>query len=240
MTDDSAAPAPHAHHLRVERTARYYTLGADDADVRAIWFVLHGYGQLAGSFVRFFADIAKLGALVVAPEALNRFYLVSPESAPARERPVGATWMTREDRESEVSDYVEYLDALSDEIVGERQIGERQLQINALGFSQGAATATRWVLNGRPRFERLVLWGGLMPPDVDLARGMVRLRDTRVTLVAGTRDHYISEDILAAERARIEAAGITCESIRFDGGHVISRSVFPRLLGAAISDVSDR
>jgi len=79
-----------------------------------------------------------------------------------------------------------------------------------------------------------------MPPDVDLARGMVRLRDTRVTLVAGTRDHYISEDILAAERARIEAAGITCESIRFDGGHVVSRSVFPRLLGAAISDVSDR
>ena len=237
MTDDSAAPAPHAHHLRVERTARYYTLGADGGadDVRAIWFVLHGYGQLAGSFVRFFADIAKRGSLVVAPEALNRFYLLSPESAPARERPVGATWMTREDRESEVSDYVEYLDALSDEVISERHV-----EINVLGFSQGAATATRWALNGRPRIDRLVLWGGLMPPDVDLARGMVRLRDTRVTLVAGTRDHYISEDILAAERARIEAAGITCESIRFDGGHVISRSVFPRLLGAAISDVSDR
>src|SRR4029078_12797765 len=111
-------PLPHAHHLRVERTARYYTLGAEGAEVRAIWFVLHGYGQLAGSFVRFFADIAKLGALVAAREAWNRFSLVSPESAPARERPVGATWMTREDRESEVSDYVEYLDALSDEIIG--------------------------------------------------------------------------------------------------------------------------
>ena len=49
-----------------------------------------------------------------------------------------------------------------------------------------------------------------------------------------------ARELLAAERARIEAAGIACESIRFDGGHVISRSVFPRLLGAAISDASDR
>ena len=228
MTDDSAAPAPHAHHLRVERTARYYTLGADDADVRAIWFVLHGYGQLAGSFVRFFADIAKLGALVVAPEALNRFYLVSPESAPARERPVGATWMTREDRESEVSDYVEYLDALSDEIIGERQIAERQLQINALGFSQGAATATRWVTHGRARIDRLILWGGLLPPDTDLKHGEA-LRNVPLALVVGNRDQYITEDMLASERARLDGLGIPYDLVPFDGGHVISRSVFPKL-----------
>jgi predicted esterase len=238
VSENLAAPTflPHAHHLRVERTARYYTLGAEgwSADARAIWFVLHGYGQLAGTFVRFFADIAKAGALVVAPEALNRFYLVSPEHAPARERPVGATWMTREDRESEVSDYVEYLDALRDEIIGEPAV-----PVNVLGFSQGAATATRWVLNGRARIEHLVLWGGLMPPDVDLARGLVRLRDTRVTLVAGTRDHYITEEILAAERARLEAAGVRCEFVRFNGGHVISRSAFPQVFGV-VSDASDR
>jgi len=230
-----AAPVPHAHHLRVERTARYYTLGAEGGDPRAVWFVLHGYGQLAGTFVRFFADIAKPGTLVVAPEALSRFYLVNPDSAPAHERPVGATWMTREDRESEVSDYVEYLDALRDEIIGDRPVA-----VNALGFSQGAATATRWVLNGRGRIERLVLWAGLMPPDVDLARGLVRLRDTRVALVAGTRDHYLSEEVLAAERARLETAGIDFEFVRFDGGHVISRSVFPKVFGGAASDLSDR
>ena len=238
MSENLAAPTflPHAHHLRVERTARYYTLGGERGsdDARAIWFVLHGYGQLAGTFVRFFADIAKAGALVVAPEALNRFYLVSVEHTPARERPVGATWMTREDRESEVSDYVEYLDALHDEIIGERSV-----PVNVLGFSQGAATATRWVLNGRARIGHLVLWGGLMPPDADLERGLVRLRDTRVTLVAGTRDHYITEEILAAERARIETAGVRGELIRFDGGHVISRSVFPQVFGV-VSDASDR
>ena len=235
MGPDSAASTPHAHHLRVERTARYFTLGAEGEAAGAIWFVLHGYGQLAGTFVQFFADIAKTGALVVAPEALNRFYLVNPDSAPARDRPVGASWMTREDRESEISDYVEYLDALHEEIVGEPRV-----PVNVLGFSQGAATATRWLLNGRSRIARLVLWGGVMPPDADLARGWIRLRDTRVTLVAGTRDQYISEDLMVAERARLESAGVKCDTIRFDGGHVISRSAFPGILGGALSDVSDR
>ncbi|HEY6829785.1 MAG TPA: hypothetical protein VI259_23165 [Gemmatimonadaceae bacterium] len=235
MGADSAAPAPHTHHLRVERTARYFTLDAEGADAAAVWFVLHGYGQLAGTFIRFFADLAKTGARIVAPEALNRFYLVNPDSAPARDRPVGATWMTREDRESEISDYVEYLDALHDEIVGASRV-----PVKVLGFSQGAATATRWVLNGRSRIERLVLWGGLMPPDADLVGGWLRLRDTRVTLVAGTRDQYISEDLITAEQARLQTANVKSDVIRFDGGHVISRSVFPRLIGAPVSDASDR
>ena len=233
MGDSPAVSAPHTHHLRVERTARYYTLGAENASVREIWFVLHGYGQLAGSFVRFFADVAKENALVVAPEALNRFYLVSPDHAPARDRPVGATWMTREDRESEISDYVEYLDALCDEITSTRHV-----PVNVLGFSQGAATATRWVLHGRSTIERLVLWGGTMPPETDLARAAGRLA-APVTLVAGTRDQYISDEIVAAEQARLDKAGIASEVIRFDGGHVVSRSVFPRLLGGPISDASD-
>lgn len=219
----------------MERTARYYTLGAEGGSPSAIWFVLHGYGQLAGTFVQFFSDIAKMGALVVAPEALNRFYLVSPDAAPARERPVGATWMTREDRESEVSDYVEYLDALHEEVVGERGVA-----VNVLGFSQGTATATRWMLNGRSRLDRLVLWGGLMPPEADLAHGLVRLRGKRVTLVVGSRDQYVTDELIAAERARLDKAAVSCEVIRFEGGHVISRSAFPRLLGGSVSDASDR
>ena len=235
MSSDSAASAPHAHHLRVERTARYFILGSEGGDTSAIWFVLHGYGQLAGTFVQFFADIAKTGALVVAPEALNRFYLVSPDTAPARERPVGATWMTREDRESEISDYVEYLDAVHEEVVGDRRV-----PVNVLGFSQGTATATRWALNGRSRIDRLVLWGGLMPPEVDLAHGLLRLGNRRVTLVAGKRDQYVTEEVIAAERARLEAAGVSHDVILFDGGHVISRSAFPRLLGGPLSDASDR
>jgi predicted esterase len=168
--------------------------------------------------------------LLVAPEAMNRFYTVSPDKAPARDRPVGATWMTREDRESEVGDYVEYLDALAAEIA---RAMRSNAAVNVLGFSQGAATATRWITHGRVNAARLVLWGGLIPPDSDLTRGPAALRGVPLTIVLGTRDQYVSDDMLAAEVARLDSAKIPREIIRFDGGHHVSRSVFPELGGRA-------
>jgi predicted esterase len=225
-------PAPHAHHIRVQRTARYYTLGgAPGVATKHLWFVLHGYGQLAGDFVRFFGDLAGDDSMVVAPEAMNRYYTVNPDVAPARDRPVGATWMTREDRESEVSDYVEYLDIVADEVTAGAIVPGFQLDV--IGFSQGAATASRWIAHGRVPASRLILWGGLVPPDADLARGPHSLRGVPVTIVLGTRDHYVSDAALADDVARLAKAGITASVIRFDGGHVVSRSVFPQLTGEA-------
>ena len=92
------------HRITVSRAARYFTLGRLE---REVWFVLHGYGQLAGRFLRHFDPIDDGSRLVVAPEGLSRFY-VSENSA---ER-VGATWMTKEDRLAEIDDYVRYLDAV--------------------------------------------------------------------------------------------------------------------------------
>lgn len=241
MTTDRRG-APHAHHIRVQRTARYYTLGGGSFAPRTIWFVLHGHGQLAGDVIRFFAELANDESLVVAPEALNRFYLVSPESAPAKERPVGATWMTREDRASEIADYVEYLDALYDEVAaGPARDGAA---VNVIGFSQGAATATRWVTHGAAHLRRLILWGGLLPPETDLSRGQASLRGARLTLVVGNRDHYVTDALLTAEQGRLDEASVPYDVVRFDGGHVISRSVFPRLGGPflqrGVSDASGR
>jgi predicted esterase len=225
--------APHAHHLRVQRTARYYTLGGGSSATRQVWFALHGYGQLAGEFIRYFADLADDDTLIVAPEAMNRFYLVAPESAPARERPVGATWMTREDRECEIADYVEYLDALYDDVAAELAASGATVGVGVgvgvIGFSQGSATATRWVAHGRVRVSRLVLWGGMMPPETDLTPGPLAFHDARVTLVIGERDHYIDTAMVAAEEARLRAAGISFDTIRFEGGHAIKRAVFDRL-----------
>jgi predicted esterase len=231
---DFRLQVPHAHHLRVQRTARYYTLGGSSDALRTIWFVLHGYGQLAGDFVRYFSDIAGDDALVVAPEAMNRFYLVSPDKAPARDRPVGATWMTREDRDSEIADYVEYLDALFDEVAGDAVAAGAK--VNVIGFSQGTATATRWVTHGRATLHRLILWGGLMPPETDLSAGPAALRRLALTLVLGSRDHYVNDAMLAAEQARLDAAAIPYDVMRFDGGHAINRGIFAQLTGASAAN----
>jgi predicted esterase len=231
---DERAPAPHTHHLRVQRTARYFTAGGGQTPPSTIWFVLHGYGQLAGEFIRYFSALASPTSLVVAPEALNRFYLTGVDK-PASQRPVGATWMTREDRASEIADYVEYLDALHDDVVTRAEA--TGASVNVIGFSQGAATATRWLTHGRSHVKRLILWGGLLPPDSDLSRGAAALRGGRLTLVLGNRDQYVDAAMLAAERVRLDAVGIPYDVIEFDGGHAVSRAVFPRLLGGAAADV---
>ena len=38
-------------HIKVERTARYFTLGELNEHTEQIWFVCHGYGQLAEYFM---------------------------------------------------------------------------------------------------------------------------------------------------------------------------------------------
>lgn len=211
-------------HCTVSRTARFYTLGGDVTAARETWFVLHGYGQLAQRFIRYFADLDDGTRFVVAPEALNRFYLVPPDDIPATQRAVGATWMTREDRGVEIGDYLGYLDTLYDQLIGNEARGAPR-PVRVLGFSQGAATAARWVArHGRKKFEELILWGGLLPPEPELIDGGSPLRDVRLTLVLGAEDQYVGNELLANQSATLDAHGIGHRVHRFPGGHAINRS----------------
>ena len=98
-------------------------------------------------------------------------------------------------------------------------------------FQQGAATAARWIAHGRVPATRLVLWGGLVPPDAELTRGPQALRGVPLTFVLGSRDHYVSEAALDEDVARMERAGITASVVRFDGGHAVSRAALRQLTG---------
>jgi hypothetical protein len=66
--------------------------------VHDVWIVCHGYGQLAADFLAAFQVIAAADRLLVAPEALNRFYPGVTTGPHGPDSPVAATWMTREDR----------------------------------------------------------------------------------------------------------------------------------------------
>ena len=205
------------HHISVARTARYFTIG--DPAATEIWFVCHGYGQLAARFLKRFEPITEGARLVVAPEGLSRFYVGSGER---RDQPVGATWMTREDRLHEIADYAKYLDAVYADVVGD---GPAPGRVRALGFSQGAATASRWAALGASRLDELVLWGGELPPDLDLAAAAARLARLRITLVAGTEDEYITPKLLAGIQRRLNEQAIPFRTQVFEGGHEIDETV---------------
>ena len=143
---------PQSHDIVVPRTARYYTLGPTQGAPRELWIVCHGYGQLAGRFIRDFAPLDDGTRLIVAPEALNLFYLDSiPERRKQTEPRVGATWMTREHREAEIEDQVTYLDQLSRAVMG--QLAETPSRIVVVGFSQGTATVCRWLRAGSAAYS---------------------------------------------------------------------------------------
>ena len=233
VADDAASAAhrhPQEHHLRVTRTARYVTLGRPHAGLREVWFVCHGHGQLAARFIRHFAPLADPARLIVAPEALSRFYLDPVSSGPAADRRVGATWMTREDRLSEVNDYVGYLDALHTHVF--RQVNRSAVRLHALGFSQGAATVCRWVCDGHASPDDVTLWAGVVPPDLDLVAEGAALRAARLSLVVGSRDEFATPDAVARQEERLRAAGIAFRTTVFDGGHTLDPAVLRTLAGA--------
>lgn len=205
-------------NIRVRRTARYHVLG-DPATARAIWIVLHGYGQLARYFLTKFEGMEE-GLAIVAPEALNRFYLDEAHNR------VGATWMTREDRENEIADQLGYLDALVTELRGSRS----DVPIHVLGFSQGVATACRWSLFGKTKMDRLVLWAGSLPPEPSFAELRSAWEHLMVDVVLGTEDPFAGEKELQATSARLDAAGVQFRLHRFSGGHALEPVLLGRLL----------
>ena len=202
------------HNITTPRTARYFTLGTPER-ANEVWFVCHGYGQLAARFLDRFRAVQSPERCIVAPEALSRFYL----SENPAERRVGASWMTKEDRLREIDDYVRYLDAVY------AQISPANKHVTALGFSQGTATVCRWAALGASRVDRVILWGGEVPPDLDLKR----LRVPKLTLVYGTRDEFFTPKVVAANEARLRDHGIRYELISFEGGHAIDVETLKRL-----------
>lgn len=214
------------HHIAVERTARYWTLGTPET-AEEVWLVLHGYKQLARRFVRRFAPIDDGRRLIVAPEALSRFYVSSTEGRHGAASVVGATWMTREDRRSEIRDYVGYLDRLAEHVADLTGAVPRTV----LGFSQGVATATRWVVHGETRPDRLVLWGDVSPPDLDLELARVRFDPVDVVMVRGAHDRALDPGLVDEERSRLSEAGVTYRTVRYDGGHDIEADTLAALAG---------
>jgi predicted esterase len=206
----------HEHHLPVTRTARYFTLGPASGAPKQLWIACHGYGQLAARFLRHFETIDDGTRLVVAPEGLSRFYLAETAGSHVDAK-VGATWMTREDRLSEIDDYIGYLDALHAQLA--RQYDLSATRVIALGFSQGVATVCRWVERGKARVDEVVLWAGAVPHDMDLTSPAHPLRALHPVVVVGDSDEFAPAETVAAHERLLREKGIAFEAVHFAGGH---------------------
>jgi len=147
---------------------------------------------------------------------------------------VGASWMTREDRDAEIEDYLGYLDALHANLLSDVGATPR---IVVLGFSQGCATASRWAARGVVRPARVVLWGEIQAYDLT-DEDYLRLREqgTEVLFVVGREDPYVSTTAVERAAKELGGRGLRVETVSFDGGHDIDG---PTLMRIALADNND-
>lgn len=211
------------HHIAVQRTARYYTLGELTEHTTHVWFCLHGFGQLAQYFSKKFEALVNEHTLVVVPEGLSRAYL------DGKYERVGASWITREDRQAEIDDFLVYLNALYDSILAGRD--PATLHISVLGFSQGAAMACRWLNHGHIRADRLILWAGFFTNGLADLIAPERLATVDTHYVYGTEDEFLTliSDV-DTYRARLLADVPTLKLTAYAGSHRVETDVLLTLI----------
>lgn len=210
------------HHLAVTRSARYYQLGELSAQTRRVWFVCHGYGQLAAYFIRHFAFISEADptTVIIAPEGLSRFYLNGTSGR------VGASWMTRDDRLHEIDDHVNFLNQLADAVLAECL---PDVQVTVLGFSQGTATAGRWLAQAFFRPAHLILWAGGFPNDIAPAVAQSLLHALDLTIVIGADDEYITLAQAEQQFQHLQEFAAKTQFLTFTGKHELNRAVLEKL-----------
>lgn len=140
------------NNIVIEKHARVFSFGAINT-AEEVWLLFHGYGQNIPEFFEPFKAFSAEKTFVV-PEGLSRFYQKGIFGK------VGASWMTSEERESEIQDQFTFLNKVYKEYNLENK------KLNVFAFSQGAPTAARWIEAFNINTNRLIFWSGNIPEEI--------------------------------------------------------------------------
>jgi len=204
------------NYIQVSKTFRYFTLGNHEK-AKKLLFVLHGYGQLPEYFIQKFKAFEN-DYFIVAPEGMHRFYLKGSSGR------VGASWMTKEERLTDISDTINYLNTLYSHIAQQFDVN----QISILGFSQGAATAARWFYSNENLAKELIIWASVFPPDLERSSEINLSNSLTNKFVIGKQDEFFDEQQQNELMQFYKENGF--EVFQFDGKHDIDASTLTRVL----------
>jgi len=208
------------HHFSTQKTARYFTHGELTERTKYVWFVLHGYGQLANKFLEFFTPFASEEHFFIAPEALNKFYWKGFGGKPV------ASWMTSEDRENEIADYLNYLDQLYAELLPKHMHAQKVV----LGFSQGTATVSRWIASDNADISHLVMWAGPLAHDIDWDYAQGKFQELNSYLTIGRQDEFIGEADVVKQKEYLKKLGLDYTFLEFEGKHELHKETFLKIV----------
>ncbi|MEQ6121038.1 alpha/beta hydrolase [Reichenbachiella sp. MALMAid0571] len=205
------------HHLNISFKASYATLNEITSSTKHIWIVCHGYGQLASHFIKRFDVFDQQEHFVLAPQGLSKFYLKDYTK-------VGASWMTKEDRETDLENQRSYFDVLLDYVFASIDLND--YEVHLLGFSQGVSTISRLAAYKKIPFTNLILWAGGFPPELTPKDFSFANPQAKLKIVLGDQDALFRMPKFQTEIDKAELAlNRSSEFIRFDGKHEVSREV---------------
>lgn len=200
--------------MRVERTARVYTHGVLGPSTEQIWVVAHGYGQLARYFIRHFEMLDPQKHFVIAPEGLSRAYIGGLTGR------VGASWMTKEMREEEILDYLQFIDRAVASHTDESSL--KRCKVIAFGFSQGAATISRWAHNSSMTLHTMICWGGVPAHEFF---NMESFQNLPLIFVFGDKDEYLKDHKREKLKDQVCSRGWKAKFLEFSGTHQLEQSL---------------
>jgi len=207
--------------ISIPKTHKYSQLGEFSEKTNTVWIVLHGYGMLSEFFIKKFECILNEKTVVIAPEGSNRFYLNNNYSR------VGASWMTKVDKEKDIEDNISFIETLYTKIVDD--IGHNNFKLKTLGFSQGGATLVRWIMSNSIKVDSLILWGSDIPQDSLTNQNKSRWSSINIKIVIGKKDEYISDENKKKVIDAVNSYGLSYKLIEYDGPHKIIESELIKL-----------
>ncbi len=204
------------HKIVVPRTAHYYTLGEASKKTKNLWIVCHGMGQNADDFIKNFECIADDENFVVAPEGLNKSYWNGFDG------PAVASWMTRRHRLDEIDDFTHFIHSVYHHFVVQCADNVR---VTLLGFSQGCATQSRYIMAKMPKFDTLILCGGGMPEDLNYLEKAWYWGDKDIYFVCGDKDKFVTPELIAKHEVFLKQHYLFfLKKIIFDGKHELTEA----------------
>ena len=199
-------------YITYQHTTSYGVLNELTASTRRIWVVFHGYGQLSRYFLRKFEGLDPSENYIIAPQGISKTYL---EGFSGR---VGASWMTSEDRLTEIHNQKTYIDAVLDA----HDIDWSDKRLVYFGFSQGVATMCRYAAHAKRSFDQMILWAGTFPPELERNDFDFCDQAFSVKYFTGSSDPFYQVGMKEAQVSKVRSVlGVEAEVIEFEGVHEV-------------------
>jgi predicted esterase len=210
------------HTITTQKTARYFQIGEINTETKHIIIALHGYAQMANYFLKWFENSNYKQTVIIAPEGLHRFYWEGFSGK------VVASWMTKEARLDDIEDNINYLNQVYKQFVGKQNFDK----IIVLGFSQGAATAARWIEKTEFQIDAFIQWAGVFPPDLEINANNSKWQSLKHYYVVGNQDPYFAENSNDEynQSAWLNKHNFHPETITFEGKHDIDAATLNQIL----------